>query len=511
MPTSEGADPTNTPLFIYLATQIAVPLPILVHATLQPDSSRNHILNSTTNRYVLHQLAGLIADVAALFAEQTNSWRGASIATPTASFDTSLEQLGFVENLERELKLRRVVPCIDGSCRKPSEACWTDLEIHDLVADQAAFGNLAKPNASRYLEHLGVRELGKEEICERIDKFAQRLSVAKRKDLILRLIEQKWLQEPLVPSLLIDANRKTIDAEEDAYIGNVDFRLPEWVPVRVVLFQLWELLKAGLECEDAELLKHLAAYSIKPFEPAHVFKMVSDAAATRIRSEADRSKVLKEAMHLQFKLFEKLDDPPQGPGCNIFLPDSSGDYCEASILYFGKSYAAGALTHELLKGVAGVKFITGSINLNLGESQESFLRWAGVATFPRMVTVNLRKARYDYLPMPGLDSQVTGQACLGVLERLLQKKEQLKFESPRIKQRPSAEWLTSKREIEIKSAQVPENLLEILRNATSEAILAWINLCPALVKLVRFDATARLSLESSGSWQPVTNDVPSLA
>ena len=69
-------------LFCYFPTEVDVPLPLLVHATVELDETRKHVINSLANQYILKTVAERIAELAEqqLNREGADPWDGCESA-----------------------------------------------------------------------------------------------------------------------------------------------------------------------------------------------------------------------------------------------------------------------------------------------------------------------------------------------------------------------------------------------------------------------------------------------
>jgi len=51
-------------LFCYFKTEVKFPFPAIIHGTFELDDTRNHLVKSEINRFLLKELANLMIDTA---------------------------------------------------------------------------------------------------------------------------------------------------------------------------------------------------------------------------------------------------------------------------------------------------------------------------------------------------------------------------------------------------------------------------------------------------------------
>jgi hypothetical protein len=148
--------------------------------------------------------------------------------------------------------------------------------------------------------------------------------------------------------------------------------------------------------------------------------------------------------------------PPSLQDLKVHLPNRIGIFRDSKTLYFGKEYAED-LTEELFKNYDENFLVADVPVLGLRQSQETkqFLSWLGVSEKPSLVNVTKSRPTDEYVEE--MCRRIKFPIVSSVYSYLYKSKTEI--------------LKTSGRELRTQSI---EHLEEILLNAESEVILAWI-------------------------------------
>jgi hypothetical protein len=482
-------------LFVHLPTDCTFPLPLIAHATLRTDQSRNHIDWHESNTFVIQQLADLVSEVAVKTAANSGSWDGLELMEAKSSFDKIFERAGFLDSLIKRLQTSRVVPCLDGTLRCPAEVVATNVGgLHPFLPEKY-FRNVSLPppeTVRSIFSALNIAPIDNPTLFDRISKISHSLSLNRRVEILRVLGENSLLSKPPVPSLLLDSDNNVASSTDRLIIPPSEetaLSMPDWVPVKLASQKLWSKLRSALKADsDISLRGRLGGYSLTRYG--------FEAMTTAVQTEVNRlikidpeatSTIRQRALRAYYDLYvsvakdEKVAKPPT---LDIWVPRIDGVFSLTSDLYFGDGYKKGQLCKELLLTVAPSPFVMNASGLRVGEFCEEFLHWAGVADRPRIKHKTLDNDQHkDFLthvtknlklPLVFQPNDYVGKPGVGLLENSLK----------------------------IHRAQVPEHLDRIVSGGRPEAIIAWLMTDHEILRLRTADADSLFALTWGQKYTP---------
>jgi hypothetical protein len=111
---SEYFDDQINRLFSYFRTEIRFPFPAIIHGTFELDDSRNHLVKSSVNEFLLKELADLMISTAKTLTEMNKvvSWNAIKLLSKQGDFDDKIEEMGFYQNLLDKMRREKLIPII---------------------------------------------------------------------------------------------------------------------------------------------------------------------------------------------------------------------------------------------------------------------------------------------------------------------------------------------------------------------------------------------------------------
>jgi hypothetical protein len=202
-----------SPLFSYFPTEIELPHPVVCHATLELNQSRNHTQQCDSNTYVLEQLALFLAEVAEIRSSQYPEGPNAGfrLLLPLKSYPNDLVREKFPEQLILAARERAIVPTLSGLPLRPQVARLVPgVDVVWLPA--ASFPEVALIRDSKekeFFSELGVPQLSNVELRKRLVELKS-LSIEERALLISGLIKNNIEKSVHSSSLLLDNNSNQV-------------------------------------------------------------------------------------------------------------------------------------------------------------------------------------------------------------------------------------------------------------------------------------------------------------
>jgi len=395
----------TSPLFSHFPTTITLPLPVVCHATLELDQSRNHAQARRSNRYVLEQLAAFLAEVAETRARRYAAGvkAGFRILMELETYPGDLKNVGFPEKLMAAAEQRAIVPALDGRALHPEQAHLVPGASCSWLP-KLSFAEVVPVSSSEeeydFFKSIGVEELNIVSLRKRLLATSD-LSCGQRADLITGLIENDTPEEAHSSALLLAPDGQPIPDNSVVFIspkGGALPALPDWVTLWFLNDDLRMALMQRLAVNDVrDLQNKLSSFGLREYSLSRLIRRLISAANLRKKERPKSStSVDRELLGAVYSLYlTEMDSgkPPAFPDkTNILLPTQSGRNIAANTLYIGHGYSShGNIVQALYENWSPDRLVTEPDSLGLievGSTLTGFLRWLGVATWPRKTITN---------------------------------------------------------------------------------------------------------------------------
>lgn len=239
----------TTPLYNYLPSKESVHLPLLLHATVELNSSRNYVNQSDVNDFILQRAACLIQVAAKNKLEESKDntdWTAYRMMTPTINQSDYGSLKPLYDKLDELKGEMAICPTVDNHYVKASEYCyynegsskfWND----DFKGEKSVISKILKPAAD--ITRVEKRKM--ENFSESVSMLSKNLldDINVRVSLIRHLYDNRdaYFNNQSKIKVLTDFNNDTID--DIAYIqdhGDDDLTqgLPKWVDLHIVQKEL---------------------------------------------------------------------------------------------------------------------------------------------------------------------------------------------------------------------------------------------------------------------------------
>lgn len=124
-------------LFSYFPTKISMNFPSVIHGTFELDSSRNRIISSPKNTFLVEQLLSLMFDVATKIEsrEDSKEWDKFRFLNYKDQKDVTLNELKFYDAIDAKIKTSSLFPCFDDNYRRYQELNILPTKFTALVEE----------------------------------------------------------------------------------------------------------------------------------------------------------------------------------------------------------------------------------------------------------------------------------------------------------------------------------------------------------------------------------------
>jgi hypothetical protein len=408
---ANSAELKSSPLFTYFPTEILLPLPIVCHATLELDQSRNHISTCKSNEFIFTRLASFLAEVAETCAIENpvGDNAGFRVVMPIEPYPQALNKFNLESLIIEACQQRAVIPSLGGKALKPNEA-FTLKGASDSWLPIKGFESITPTNIADYkwFKAVGVAELSDEQLKACICGLKD-LSIEERVKLILGLKANKVSEKAYSPSLFLSTDGQSIPDSEAVYIspkGGVPTGLPNWIKLWFLDVDMQESLSDKLDAADVRILQNkLKEFGLKEYSFARLIGDLRTQATKYKKDHPEQAEVIEqELLKVVYGFYLSEGEGKQRPNfpekTSIELPSQSGTLVKSDLLYLGSGYGLhGNITQQLYAEHLDklVAFPSSFETEMVQDSNEwhGFLEWIGVVKWPREIKV--KKSNKPYL------------------------------------------------------------------------------------------------------------------
>ncbi|MGE3726438.1 MAG: sacsin N-terminal ATP-binding-like domain-containing protein [Candidatus Sericytochromatia bacterium] len=468
-------------LHVFFPTRLNTGLSLLLHASLALTDSRNNLIPSPANQYILTQLVDLVFQVLEDYQREKDPYAAFQLIYHVHSCDSELKnpEIGFYQACKHKLRealifhtFERQLQSLDSLFLPESFALYT-------ILDPKYFPTLLYPPS-------GV------EIYDAL-KNKEQVAVLPRADFILQLVNQCRQETPAqvgkilaqivqdskfssgslfssVPEILRDQTGRAILPNQRVFIlpEKMDaFSLPDWANLCFLHPELLEAFKelSGIKTnrEAVSRLNDLGFSQIHEYNLSAIIEFLYDESHLTTPNLTSTQQVL-DVLALLFQLFrqekiQRLDA--------IKALDQRGHIIQLKQTYLGAPYPQGLFLQAYFQGQTDVHFVAAPETLLLTGSRseiEAFLSHLGVQTKIKMNKEELRV--YSFAPSPYLKAFFERQTYPLSLHDYHAENPQT-FQTPKDFQKAIPQHL-------IEFFHIPDKFEQALKKAEPETILAFI-------------------------------------
>jgi len=389
-----GFDNETDLLFTFFPTKVNLEFPFVVHGTFDLDSSRNQLVKSDKNQFVLEKLIELIIETAKKISTEKVSWKPLELLNYNNK-NKVLTDLNFYENINKKIEELELFPCIDGIYRKLSETIMYNNDFTNYIIETENinhFSNLLIPinsNLKQWLSRelaLSFWVLKTEPFVQKIDEISKEIKTLNDRVNLIYILEQdnSFHSNNQQYSLLLNEDKKVIDKSISVFTPpttkSEKFDLPDFVKIdflnKYFYTKLLNKYNLSNHKEKArELQRRLKEIvSIRSFEPIPVIGKVITETNRRIQKSKNKNDVniITNKMILSlYNIHKDLNETTNPDTSKVKIITQSGKIQLANELYLSADYPSGELTEDLFKGILPKnKFVSSRRTLGL-EKEDS--------------------------------------------------------------------------------------------------------------------------------------------
>lgn len=450
-------------LCVFFPTQDSLPLPLVLHASLELSDDRNRVHNTDDNRQVLAALAVQLADVVEAEAA-VDPKRALRLLDGLDRADPELERLGFRADAVAAIRSRSVFPRIDRTLGPAQDSYRVPHDSWHLLLSHEHFPEvLDVRNGEKLAGLLDLFEIGwfeQDELMRRLRMQLATLQPESAGELVGRLLATDRLGKFPLGSFILTSDGHHLDESAHHCFfapSSQTYPVPAWARgIRFVdpAFQRGLQSAAGVASLRA-LSERLGSRqaTVDEYRLETVVRAIVTHAQEVATERASRTREL-----LRWLFDTTSGEPGSLTGVAVPILGADGAICKPSDCYLGPDMPGGELLHRLYSGIAGIRFVASRSELGLGHASklaaQRFLVALGVRERPKPVGLTPSESRalaeqaLEALEYP---SRVRGEECADF-----------------------AAAMALLREIGIEGGEVPQALQELLITADPAALVGYL-------------------------------------
>ncbi len=358
-------------LFSFFPTKVYLEFPFVVHGTFDLDSSRNQLIKSDKNKFVLEQLIELIIETVKEISKDKISWRPIELLN-YRNENKVLSDLDFYTVINNKIIELDLFPCVDNKYRKLEDTLLYSNDFSTFIQKSYninIFSNLLIPinhKLEEWLREIGLsfRKLDTYEFVKGIDLLSIKLRTINERVELIYLLENDshFHSNKEQYSLLLNEEKNIINKNTSVFTPpttkSESFDLPDFVKIDFLnkdfyrkLLNKFELLNNKEKARELQRkLKKIV--KISSFEPVPVIEKIIAEANRQIKKSANKKEaniILKKMIISLFNNYKDLKERTKPDNSKVRIITKSGKARLASELYLSFDYPSGKLTEDLFK------------------------------------------------------------------------------------------------------------------------------------------------------------------
>ncbi|QKJ23297.1 sacsin N-terminal ATP-binding-like domain-containing protein [Poseidonibacter lekithochrous] len=227
----------NSFLFSYFPTNIKIDFPALIHTTFDLDSSRNTIVDTEKNRFIVKELAYFIIKTAENLKEKISNWKAYEFVNITHKNEV-LEKFDFYKIIEEWKETAEIYPCINNKYIDIKSMSFYSKKFSNFLENHSeTLSNCIKANEYFYEFKSNYIKYSSPDLILALNNISnKKLSIDERIELIENILVIKnntsYINKNL--SLLINQDKKLKDEiffYDDIFLN---LEIPDFVEINYI-------------------------------------------------------------------------------------------------------------------------------------------------------------------------------------------------------------------------------------------------------------------------------------
>ena len=363
---TDGNLPEKQVLYSYLPTDVALPLPILLHASLELDGTRNRpIKENKAHKEIMARAAELIAQSAENRAQSTkpSSFDALKMLVPSSDTTNSeLNHFSFWDHLFEERKKKRILPTVNDE--------YISVNDYPIIYSEPIALYLRGDSFKKLIKYTDEKDLRvfllplKESRIYPVSTFSQAINKwSKNREYSLQTIIENCA---LIKALNDEGENAKFDEVNLIYASDKKLSTSSTNPIYISVetenvappdFVRMKLIDPDMENRLLEmfgvspdvLAEELSRFNLRSFDTGEVIEKMQTSIKRRIEHkeiESAKQCITKSLMWMSSHYEEVIKCDLHS---DVLLLNRGGNIKPASTLYLGREYGE-AIVDDLLKG-----------------------------------------------------------------------------------------------------------------------------------------------------------------
>lgn len=393
-------------LYSFFPTEINIDFPFIIHGTFELDSSRNNIIISEKNRYILDKLVDFIVDTAKEFIKNEVNYRVLEFLTHNYS-NERLNKLEFYDKIDEKIEELAIFPCLDNTYKRKDEVVFISDKFSEFIENnnfQEFFPNMLISSKNSFID-LDNYYISNNIDLSLIDRVSKKIDDIDVRVEFIYLIYNSFNNKNYSFEILIDENNQVIKKDEEVYTPvskDYKFDIPKFINITFINNTLYNKLLQKFDITSNEKSRYLQRKlkritNIQSYEPAQVLQKIITSTNKIIENEDDKKKFIKNMVLSLYKNFKFIGEKTKIPeNTKIQILNKNQEIKNAKDLFLSKSYPSGGLTEFLFENIfEDSQFLIDKDFFDFQDEEmeevERFFLWLGVNKYTKF-----EKIKYDY-------------------------------------------------------------------------------------------------------------------
>ena len=384
-------------LYTFFKTDVKMPFPFIIHATLDLTSDRNKLhKESKYNHKLMDELVKFIGETAKSIAEKSKKYdyEPLKLLLPKDSIDTVLENnFDFSEKLKAQREILSIFPTIeDKYISLNAEPRYCSLRF-DKVVKKQTFNGLLKYCDDKLVENYLIDNFSfytESETAKMIDQDADEYSTNEKLlliELFMKNFKPYLYSDELTctPKILCDYDGNRITDDSRVFINPTKpFEPPKqnWAKLKFISPVFEEYLSVSFNLQKSDLYQQFAKFNVAQYSFDNILRQL-------ITQASDDENNIIELLQWLFKFWVSNNNHFGSTLTNgdVKVISRKGKVIKCNNCYFGKEY--GNSIGENILTVVDAEFLADPQNLGFDNSITidllvEFFRQLGICEYPRI-------------------------------------------------------------------------------------------------------------------------------
>lgn len=403
----------NPYLFSFFPTNIKFDQEYILHATFELDSTRNQIINSEKNKFLLKKIVEFTIQVAKLHSQNEVNYNALRILNYKHKADV-LDKYGYYDLIDEALENEPIYPCLDNTYKTKNEILYVDNLLSNILSNNGLADEMPYhliPTDSAEIEEILLKQKVDRDLLLLTDlqEFVNNVSFSKLSindrvcfiELVLKNLKQfNKNKKEFKFNILIDKDQNVVETSEDIYtIPSKDNQLivPDFTKIKSVNSELYNTFNQRNNTSGNKSNTRFFYETFKDYCNIHEYDIVplinriitkaNELTNSSNLSKTEKIEVIREAIAALYQNYNQLENKGSGRDLNkLFVLTKSNEFKPITQLFLSEDYGdIGKSNQIIFNGVYQYSDYIADLSILLGDDSkldssnaEEFFIWLGI-------------------------------------------------------------------------------------------------------------------------------------